>query len=60
MSKKQWYVIEVECVKEHCTLTCTVGEKFIVAKIKSKGLAYSTAKHLQDTLYKNNCIVRVL
>ena len=62
MAKKQWYTIEVECVKVCNNTSCySVGEKFIVAKIKSIGVAYIVAKHLHETTYKkDNFVVRVL
>lgn len=43
MSKKQWYEIEIECIKSG---PCILGEKWIAAKVKSYGLAFSVAEHL--------------
>jgi hypothetical protein len=39
MSKKVWHEIEIECIKFNPSLTMKVGEKTIVAKVKSVGLA---------------------
>ena len=52
MSKKQWFTVEVECVKYSASSTCKVGEKWTVAKVKSYGLAFIVAEHLQETTYK--------
>lgn len=49
--KKQWYLIEIECIKFNPFCTLKVGEKNIVAKVKSKGLAFLTAKNL-ESVYK--------
>lgn len=48
---KQWYTIETECIKYNASLSMLVGEKIIVAKVKSKGLAYYTAQTLEN-IYK--------
>lgn len=39
MSKKEWYSIEIECIKESALITYNVGEKIVIAKVKSLGLA---------------------
>lgn len=54
MAKKLWYEIEIECIKYKVGCSMLVGEKLAVAKVKSKGLAYSIAKHLADTQYTND------
>lgn len=51
MAKKQWYSIEVECIKFNPSLTCDVGAKLEVAKVRSLGLAYAVAQYL-ETCYK--------
>ena len=43
MAAKQWYQIEIECMKYQASSTMLVGEKNIVAKVKSEGLAYKVA-----------------
>ena len=48
--KKQWYQIEVECIKFDPSLTCKVGEKTVLAKVKSYGLAYAAAQAISQTL----------
>lgn len=48
--KKQWYIIESECIKYNPSLTCKVGEKTVVAKVKSYGLAYAVAQAIAETL----------
>ena len=53
MSKKLWYSIEIECVKYDALSTMLVGEKNIVAKVKSKGLAILIAKNLEN-VYKTD------
>ena len=51
MAAKQWYSVEVECIKFNPSLTVKVGEKTVVAKVKSSGLAYSVASHLIRAVY---------
>ena len=46
MRKKEWYLIEIECIKYDTRLTCKVGEKMTVAKIKSEGLANVVAANM--------------
>ena len=58
MSKKQWYQIEIECIKFNPSFDMKVGEKQIVAKVKSQGLAYITANTIKD-VYKDNCAVTI-
>lgn len=43
MAKKVWYQIEIECIKFNPSIDLKVGEKQIVAKVKSYGLAYHAA-----------------
>lgn len=52
MAAKQWYMVEIECIKFNPSCTLNVGEKSIVAKVKSYGLAYNVAQFLQ-TIYNN-------
>ena len=52
MSKKQWYEIQVECIKFNPTCTLLVGEKNTVAKVKSYGLAFQVANFLQSIYSK--------
>ena len=47
--KKQWYVIEIECIKYKSGMTFLVGQKEEIAKIKSKGLAFIVANDLEKT-----------
>ena len=58
MAKKQWYCVEVECIRETPELTMRKGEKQIVAKVNSLGLAYVTANAI-DKLYSGKCYVIV-
>ena len=48
--KKLWYNIYTECVKESASITATVGEVNLVAKVKSEGLAYVTCKAIQESV----------
>ena len=58
MSKKQWYEIEIECIKFDPSFNMTVGEKQIVAKVKSKGLAFVAANAI-GKLYDGICYVTI-
>lgn len=49
MTKKVWYSIEIECIKETAASTLRVGEKDLVCKVKSKGLAFLVAADLEKT-----------
>lgn len=55
MAKKEWYLIQVECIKFNPSLDLKVGEKVIVAKVKSYGLAYVAAKAISG-VYKDCAI----
>ena len=50
MAAKQWYMVEIECIKFNPACTLLVGEKSIVAKVKSYGLAYNVEQFL-ETIY---------
>ena len=52
MSKKVWYEIQLECIKESASFTCKVGDIQTVAKVKSKGLAYQVALKLEEIYRK--------
>ena len=56
MRKKEWYNIEIECIKFNPSIEMRVGEKKIVARVKSYGLAYATAQTISG-IYKDNCAV---
>ena len=43
MANKVWYQIEVECIKSNASYSMEVGEKTVVAKVKSMGLACHVA-----------------
>lgn len=58
MAKKQWYSIEIECIKFNPSIDLKVGEKHIVAKVKSYGLAYAAAQAISG-VYKDNCAVTI-
>ena len=58
MSKKVWYQIEIECIKFNPSFDMKVGEKQVVAKVKSSGLAYITASAMKE-VYKDNCNVTI-
>lgn len=58
MRKKEWYLIEIECIKYNPSLSMKIGEKQIVAKVKSYGLAYATAQTISG-VYKDNCSVTI-
>lgn len=47
MGKKLWYDVEVECIKYDALSTMLVGEKDIIARVKSKGLAIITAQSIK-------------
>ena len=58
MSKKQWYQIEIECIKFNPSFDMKVGEKQVIGKVKSYGLAYAAANAIKD-VYKDNCSVTI-
>lgn len=47
---KQWYNVYTECIKYNPSITAKVGEINLVAKVKSEGLAYVTAKAIQESV----------
>ena len=51
MAKKVWYEIQVECVSYNLLGNMQVGEKMIVAKVKSKGNALIVRNTL-ETVYR--------
>lgn len=53
--KKKWYTIYSECIKYNPSLTVKVGEVTEVGKIQSEGLAYITAKAIQESM--GNCFI---
>lgn len=57
MAKKQWYLIQIECIKFNPSIDLKVGEKKIIAKIKSQGLAYVAAQAFSE-IYKN-CNIKI-
>lgn len=52
MAAKQWYSIEIECIKFNPSCTLKVGEKSVVSKVKSYGLAYNVAQFLESVYNK--------
>lgn len=48
MAKKVWFSIEVECIKNKSCMSLAVGEKWTVAKVVSKGLAFIVADQLRS------------
>lgn len=58
MSKKQWYQIEIECIKYDPSFNMKVGEKEIVAKVKSQGLVYIAANAIAK-IYDGRCYVTI-
>jgi hypothetical protein len=58
MAKKEWYSIEIECIKETATFDMLLGEKQVIAKVKSMGLACFIVASIEK-LYKNNCIITI-
>lgn len=56
--EKQWYLIEIECIKFNPSIDMKIGEKQIIAKVKSQGLAYIVAQSFSE-IYKNcNIIIK--
>ena len=53
MSKKQWFYIQAECITDNAALTVKKGDIEIVAKVKSKGLAFIVANSLANTMGNN-------
>ena len=51
MAKKVWYEIQVECVSYNLLGNMQVGDKMIVAKVKSRGNALIIANTL-STIYR--------
>lgn len=58
MSKKVWYNVEIECIKNNPAFTLKVGEKDTVARVKSYGLAYAVAMEISK-VYGNAVIVTI-
>lgn len=52
MAKKVWYEIQVECVQYNIMGKMQVGDKMIVAKVKSKGNAIIVRNTL-ETIYRS-------
>ena len=48
MGKKLWYDVEIECIKYDTLSNMLVGEKDIIAHVKSKGLAIITAQSIKQ------------
>lgn len=48
MAKKVWYEIQVECIQFNIMGNMQVGEKMIVAKVKSKGNALIVRNTLES------------
>ena len=51
MAKKVWYEIQVECTQFNIMGNMNVGDKMIVAKVKSKGNALIVRNSL-ETIYR--------
>ena len=51
MAKKVWYEIQVECTQFNIMGNMNVGDKMIVAKVKSKGNAIILRNTL-ETIYR--------
>lgn len=51
MAKKVWYEIQVECTQFNLLGGMNVGDKMIVAKVKTKGNAYIIRNTL-ETIYR--------
>ena len=51
MAKKVWYEIQVECTQRNIMSEMEVGDKMIVAKVKSLGNAYIVRNSL-ETVYR--------
>ena len=51
MAKKVWYEIQVECTQFNIMGNLQVGDKIIVAKVKSKGNAIILRNTL-ETIYR--------
>ena len=58
MSKKIWYNVEIECIKDNPAFILKVGEKDIVARVKSYGLAYGVAMEISK-IYGNTVKVTI-
>ena len=48
MAKKVWYEIQVECIQFNIMGNMQVGDKMIVAKVKSKGNALIVRNTLES------------
>ena len=60
MAKKIWYNVEVECIKESANCTMRKGEKEVIAKVKSKGLAHVTAIGMKSIYKKDLFKIKVI
>ena len=52
MKDCKWYEIEATCIEENSGITARLGEKKVVAKVESYGLAYVSAMAISETLGK--------
>ena len=56
--KKVWYEIEVECIN-NSTCDMAIGEKTVIAKVKSKGLAHVLYNKLLEVYKPNYFKIRI-
>ena len=52
-SRKEWYNIYMECIKESPSVTRELGEVTHIGKIKSEGLAHIACKAIQNQVKDN-------
>ncbi len=57
MAKKEWYTIEIECIKDSALITYSRGEKVVVAKVKSLGLAHIVCNELRKVYTAEHFII---
>lgn len=46
MANKKWWTVVAECIKFQSCCSCKVGEVLVLAKVSSKGNAYTCANAL--------------
>lgn len=60
MANKKWYTITAECIKWQPCSDCKIGEVLTLAKVVSKGNAYTCANALSQVYKPEYFKIRVI
>lgn len=60
MANKKWYTITVECIGFQPCSSCKIGEVLILAKVVSRGNAYTCADALSQVYKPKYFKIRVI